>query len=181
MNKLTRVFLSLLGLTIILLPNYATGAGDDKKNEGNSLLALEISVNGKKPLTVPVITQKKSAIIPVKGAKTSAVKVVSWLENSLITFEVLAVLDPLPEVRSCDNLKQLRTQLISTHTGRLGETIRVSTLEKFGVAPFNVSVMKINPVSLDCPAVCCCCAPLQCCPKKEACLTCGDCGICCMG
>ncbi len=179
MNKLTRVFLGLLGMTVILVPNYATRAGGDKGDEGKALLAIEISLDSKSPLTVPVMEQKKSAIIPVKGAKTSAVKVVSWVEDSLITFEVSAVLDPLPEVRSCDNLKQLKTELISSHTGRLGETIRVSAVEKFGVAPFNVSVIGMKS-GAQCMPACCCCGALNCCPKKASCIGCGDCGICCI-
>ena len=178
MNKLTRVFLCLLGLTAVLVPYYSTTARDDKKDDGKEVLAIEILLNSKKPLTVP-ITGKKSAIVPLTGAEISAVKIVSWAEGNLIRFDVLAVLDPLPEERSCANLKQLKTALVTSHSGRLGEVIRVSSLEKFGVAPFNVSVMKRNPVSLGCPSSCCCCGNLQCCPKKASCITCGDCGTCC--
>lgn len=178
MKQLTRVFLGLLGMTIILISNNPAASKDEKKDDGKDLLAIEISMPGLKPLTVPVIAGKKSALLPLTGAKASAVKVVPRLEGGSVKFEILAVLDPLPAERSCETVNKLKAEFVISYTGDPGKTIRVSALEKFGVAPFSVRVIKMNAASLDCPPTCCCCGSVGCCPRK-GCLDCGDCGFCC--
>lgn len=101
--------------------HYAAASKNDKKDAGKDLLAIEISVPGLKPLTVPVIAAgKKSAILPLTGAKASAVKIVSRLEGDSVKFDVLAVLDPLPEARTCEIVNQLKTELVVSHTAPAG-------------------------------------------------------------
>lgn len=179
MKRLTKISLGLLGMTIILISNYPAASKNDKKDAGKDLLAIEISVPGLKPLTVPVIAAgKKSAILPLTGAKASAVKIVSRLEGDSVKFDVLAVLDPLPEARTCEIVNQLKTELVVSHTAPAGKVIQVSALEKLGIAPFNVKVMKLKPSEGDCPPTCCCCGVVGCCPRG-ACLECGNCGFCC--
>lgn len=128
MKRLTKISLGLLGITIILISNYPAASKNDKKDAGKDLLAIEISVPGLKPLTVPVIAAgKKSAILPLTGAKASAVKIVSRLEGDSVKFDVLAVLDPLPEARTCEIVNQLKTELVVSHTAPAGKVIQVST------------------------------------------------------
>ena len=184
MKKLTRILIVLLAVTMVSVSNYpsAYSLSDKEKNNNNEEVpAIEISINGSKPLTVPVISQEKSAVVPVAGAQASAVKVVSRIDGRSIRFEVFAVLDPLPTPLSCDSMKQLRSERVSSYTGEFGKTVRVSDLEKFGVAPFNVKVLKMNATQL-CPAGCCCCLPggPTCCPRRGQCLDCGSCGLCCL-
>ncbi len=178
MKQLKRVFLSLFGMSLILISNYPATSNADNKDEGKDVLVIEISVAGLKPLKLPVISQRKSGILPLLGARASAVKVAPWLEGNSVKFEVLAVLDPLPAERSCEKVHQLKTEFVTSYTLRPGEMVQVSALEKFGVAPFSVKVMKVKADSLDCPPTCCCCGPTMCCPRK-GCLDCGDCGFCC--
>jgi hypothetical protein len=181
MKQLTRIFACLVGLTIILISNNPAASKGDKKDDGKDLLAIEISMPGLKPLTVPVIAGKKSALLPLTGAKVSAVKVVPRLENGSVTFDVLAVLDPLPAERSCESVNKLKTELVTSYSGDSGKTFQISALEKFGVAPFSVRVIKMRSSSLECPPTCCCCGSVGCCPRgtRGGCLDCGDCGFCC--
>ena len=178
MKQFTKAFLSLLALTIMVIPDSSAARKLSKDDDSKEIPALQISYPGLKLLTVPIIAQRKSVFLPLAGAKVPAVKVAPWIEGHSIRFEVLAVLDQLPGVRSCDSMKQLRTELITAYTANPGETIKVSAVDKFGTAPFSVNVTKVNTALLDCPPSCCCCGPTMCCPRK-GCLDCGDCGFCC--
>lgn len=178
MKQLTRVLLSLFSMTLILISNFPATSNADKKDEGKDVLVIEISMTGLQLFKLPVIAQKKSGILPLVGAKASAVKVAPWLEGNSVKFEVLAVLDPLPAERSCENVKTLKTEFVTSYTLGPGESVQVSALDKFGVAPFSVKVTKVKVSADDCPPTCCCCGSTVCCPRK-ACLTCGNCGFCC--
>ena len=178
MKKLTRIFVGLLGMTLILISTNPAASRDDEKNDGKDLLAIEISMPGLKPLTVPVIAGKKSALLPLTGAKASAVKVVPRLDGGAVRFDVLAVLDPLPAERSCEAVNNLKTELVISYAGDSGKTFQISALEKFGVKPFSVRVIKMSSTTLECPPTCCCCGSVGCCPRG-GCLECGNCGFCC--
>lgn len=178
MNWYIRVCLCIVA-GLVLFPSYLAVTNDSKTGPDKEVLLMEISVTGKPTLTVPVISERKSAFLPVTGTGASAVKVVRWVENDVINFEVLAVLDALPKEATCEKLKGLRTQLVASYSGRKGETIRVSALEHFDVPPFDVKIVGKPAASVDCLPGCCCCGTTLCCPRKSACLQCGDCGLCC--
>ncbi|MDX6443014.1 MAG: hypothetical protein QOH71_88 [Blastocatellia bacterium] len=178
MKQLTRVFLNLFGMALILVSTFPATSSAGNKDESKDVLVLEVSMTGLKPFKLPVIAQKKSGILPLVGAKVSAVKVSPWLEGNSVKLDVLAVLDPLPAERSCEGVKALKTELVASYTLGAGHSIQVSALGKFGVAPFSLKVMKVTLSPDDCPPTCCCCGPTMCCPRK-GCLTCGDCGFCC--
>jgi hypothetical protein len=179
MNRLTKLFLSIWVASLVLAIAYPVIAERDKTDPVKEGVGIEISMDGRQPFTLSVTAQKhRLALLPVNGAKTSAVKVISQMEGGSIKFNFLAVLDKLPETPTCDNIKTLKTEAVASYVAREGDVIRVSDFEKFGVAPFTVKVMKMTAAQV-CPDGCCCCGSTTCCPNPGNCLQCGSCGLCC--
>lgn len=176
MNKLTKLFLRMLVVTSILVLTYpATAERSIVETQGNGL-GLEISMEGREQFTLSLAGKnRRQAILPVNAAKISAVKVVSWVEGDSLKFDVLAVVDKLPESATCDNSKELKAEQVGSYIAAKGEVVRISDFQKFGVAPFTVKVV----AAAACPGGCCCCGLRQCCPPPPYCLGCGTCGICC--
>lgn len=179
MNRLTKLFLGILIASAILAIAYPAIAERSKSGAVKENFGLQISMDGRQPFTVSVKAGKERlAFLPVKEAKTTAVKVVSWVQGDALHFKLLAVLDKLPATPTCDSMKELKTELIASYVAREGEVIRVSGFEKFGVAPFKVRALSATAAQF-CGEGCCCCGSLSCCPNPGWCLQCGQCGLCC--
>ena len=181
MNRLTKLFLAVLIAGTILAVTYPAIAERAKTGAVKESIGMEISMDGREPFTLSVKAGKERlAFLPVKDAKTPAVKVISWVEDDSLKFKLLAVLDELPAVPTCDNMKELKTEFVASYTAREGESIRVSDFEKLGIAPFKVKALTLTAANA-CPDGCCCCGGLRCCPGTGWCLECGGCGLCCNG
>jgi hypothetical protein len=179
MNRLTRVFLSLIVVTTIFALTYPALAMLDK-TEGKEGFGMEISMEGRQPFTMPVKAKnERLAFLPVRGAKASAVKVIPSVEGNSIKFEFLAIVDKLPEIPTCDNIKKLQTERVASYIAHEGDVIRVADFEKYGVAPFTLRVMSLAAVQTVCPEGACCCGVNTCYPNPGACIQCGNCGTCC--
>ena len=180
MNRLTKVFLSLLGVTTVFALTQPAIAGLGETEQVKEGFGMEISMEGRQPFTMSVrTTNERLALLPVKGAKASAVKVIPSVQGNSIKLELLAVVDNLPETPTCDNIKKLQTETVASYVAREGDVLRVSDFEKFGVAPFTLRVMSLAAVQTTCPSGACCCGGLTCYPNTKKCVECGDCGICC--
>lgn len=179
MNRLTKIFLGLLVATSILALTYPAIAKRSTAASVKNSIGLEISLDGRKPFTLSLSAKnQRLAVLPVNEAKTSAIKVISRMEGGSIKFDLLAVLDKLPEVPTCDNIKELKTEPVSSYVAREGDVIRVSDFEKFGVAPFTVRAIRPD-VEAACPDGWCCCGKIKCFPNPDFCIECSSCGLCC--
>jgi len=180
MSRLTKVFLSLLGVITVLALAYPTLAKLDKTNRGKEGFGMEILMDGRTPLTVAVRAKdERLALLPVNAAGASAVKVVPTVQGGTLRLELLAVTDKLPKLLSCDDLKSLKTEPVASYVAADGDVIRVSDFEKFGVAPFTVKVMSLAAVQTVCPDGACCCGTITCYPEPGRCVECGSCARCC--
>jgi hypothetical protein len=180
MNRLTKVFFSLLVVTSITALAYPALAERDKKDEGQKAFIMEVSVTGRPLFTLPVrVDEQKLAVIPVNGTTAYAVKIVPKAEGDSLHFNVLAVVEKLPETLTCDNMKTLMTDQSTSYAAREGDVVRVSDFEKFGVAPFTVKVLRVAQDQAVCPNGACCCGVNTCYPNPGACIECGSCGNCC--
>lgn len=180
MNRLTKIFLSLLVVTTIFALAYPAVAERDKKDEGSKAFVMEISVKGRPLFTLPVMAnEQKLAVIPVNGTTASAVKILPKADGNSLHFNILAVVEKLPETLTCDNMKKLKTEHSTSYDAREGDVVRVSDFEKFGVAPFTVKVLRVAQDQAVCPNGACCCGVNTCYPNPGACIECGSCGNCC--
>ena len=176
MNRLTKLFLRLLVVTSILALTYPATANLSTVDTEKNGFGLEISMDGRDPFTLSLSAEKRrQAILPVKGAKTSAVKVISWIEGGSLKFNLLAVLDKLPATPTCENTKELKTEQVGSYVAVKGDKLRISDFEKYGVAPFTVSVVSATV----CPDGWCCCGKIKCFPSPDFCIECSSCGLCC--
>jgi hypothetical protein len=114
------------------------------------------------------------------ATRASAVKIVPKANGDSLQFDLLAVVEKLPETLSCDNLKKLKTEQVTSYSAHEGDMIRVSDFEKFGVAPFMVRVTRVPDLELVCPDGACCCGGNTCYPNPGHCIQCGSCGTCCL-
>lgn len=180
MNRLTKLFLSLLGFTTILALAFPAVASRDTKDQSKKAFVMEISVTGRPVFILPVrADEKKLAVLPMTGMTASAVKIVPKADGDSLQFDLLAVVEKLPGTLSCDNMKKLKTEQVSSYATRDGDVIRVSDFEKFGVASFTVRVRLVPDIELVCPNGACCCGVNTCYPNPGACIECGSCGQCC--
>ena len=178
MNRLTRT-LSVLCFTIsIFVLSYPVLADRNSENRENKTLAIEVGVADRPTFIMPVTDNKSIAVVPMPGTTASAVKIVPTIKGNTVHFELLAVVDKIPEKLSCDTIKTLKTQQVTSYSASEGKVIRVSDFEKFGIAPFTIRVMPamLPPV---CPNGACCCGVNTCYPNPGACMECGSCGTCC--
>lgn len=180
MNRLTKVFLSIAGALVTLALAYPAVAKLDKTDQSKEGFGFEISMEGRAPFTMSVSAKNdRLALLPVSGAKASAVKVIPTVAGDSLKLELLAVVDALPDNTSCDDIKGLKTESVVSYNTREGDVIRVSEFEKFGVAPFTVKVMSLAAVQTVCPMGACCCGGTTCYPNPGNCIECGSCGRCC--
>lgn len=181
MNQLTKLFLCILVAIAILALTYPAMAERDKATSKKDGFGLQISVEGLQPLTMSVKAgTQRLAFLPLKEAEISAVKVIPSVEGQSIKFNLLAVLDKLPLNATCANMKQLKTELVTSYVANEGDVIRVSDFEKFGVAPFTVKVISLAAAANVCPDGACCCGSMKCWPNPGQCIQCGPCGQCCL-
>ena len=179
MNRLTKLFLSIMIPTTILALTYPAIAERAKHNSVKEGFSLEISMDGRQPFTLSVSARnQRVALLPVKEAKASAVKVITSVEGGSLKFKLLAVLDELPEIPTCDNIRELKTEPVASYVVGEGGVIRVSDFERFGVAPF---IVKVTSPQAVCPEGACCCDNMTCFPNPGFCIQCGPCGLCCAG
>lgn len=83
MNRLTKLFLRLLVVTSILALTYPATANLSTVDAEKNGFGLEISMDGREPFTLSLSAEKRrQAILPVKDANTSAVKVISWVHST---------------------------------------------------------------------------------------------------
>jgi hypothetical protein len=165
----------------LFLPAYMTAKEGKKSAKSKEFVGLDISVPERPSYKIPIpLTGTKTAVLPIKSATVNGIKIAPRLEGDLVKFDVLAVLDPLEDVKSCDQLKSLKTQLLASYSGKVGDIIRLTELEKFSPTPVKVTIAKmvVNNPGGDC----CVCGALSCCPNPGKCFDhCGTCGMCCMG
>ncbi len=144
-------------------------------------IALEISLPGRPNYRIPISsTGNKIVVMPIKSAVVSGIKVASQLDGDSVKFEVSAVLDSLEGVKSCDQLRALKVELLASYSGKVGDVIHVAEADRLSPTPINVKVIKmmVDEVIGDC----CVCGRLSCCPNPGKCFdSCGTCGMCCMG
>lgn len=181
MNRLTKLFLSLLGITTIFALAYPAVAKRVTKDQSKKAFLMEVSVPGRPVFILPVrADEKKLAVLPLSGTTATAVKILPRKDGDSLKFDLLAVVEKLPETLSCDNMKKLKTEPVISYTTRAGDVVRVSDFEKFGVAPFTVRVRLVPDLELVCPDGACCCGGNTCYPNPGHCLQCGSCGNCCL-
>lgn len=158
MNRPTsrRLFLiSMVAISIFAL-TYTVIAGRSNTKFVKKGFNLEISMDGKQPFTLSVSTDNpRLALLPVKGARASAVKVTTSIESGVLKLNLLAVLDTLPEIANCDNIKHLKAEPVVSYVASEGDVIRVSDFESFGGASFSIKVTSPQAV---CPEGACCCS-----------------------
>ena len=179
MNRLTKlpVFVCLsIFLLALCYPTFA-----ERDSQPNKAFLMEIAVSGRPSFLMPVNTdEKKIAVVPMSGITASAVKVMPTVKGNSLHFELSAVVDKLPETLSCDNIKTLKTEMVTSFSAGEGSVVRVLDFEKFGIGSFTV---KITPLLLQqervCPNGACCCGVNTCYPNPGACIECGSCGTCC--
>jgi hypothetical protein len=181
MNRLTKLFLSLLGITTIFVLAYPAVAKRVAKDQSKKAFLMEVSVTGRPVFILPVrANEKKLAVLPMNGTTAFAVKILPRTDGDSLKFDLLAVVEKLPETLSCDNMKKLKTEPVTSYASREGDVIRVSDFEKFGVASFTVRVTRAPDEGTVCPDGACCCGGNTCYPNPGHCLQCGSCGNCCL-
>lgn len=180
MNRLMKLFLGLLLATSILTVTYPAVANRSNAESKKKGFGLEISLEGRQPFTMAISAKnERIAVLPLKQAKASAIKVVPWVDNGSLKFNLLAVLDKLPEVPTCDDIKGLKAELVASFAVGEGDMVRVSDFQKFGVAPFTVKAISLLAAQTVCPEGACCCGTVTCYPNPGHCIQCGSCGTCC--
>jgi hypothetical protein len=180
MNRLMKLFLGLLIATSILVVTYPAVASRSNADSEKNGFGLEISLEGRQPFTLAVSGKnERIAVLPLKEAKASAIKVIPWVDNGSLKLKLLAVLDELPEVPTCDNIKGLKTEVVASFAVGAGDVVRVSDFQKFGVTPFTVKAISLLAAQTVCPEGGCCCGTVTCYPNPGHCIQCGSCGLCC--
>lgn len=178
MNRLTRT-LPVLSFTIfVVVLSYPVFAGLDTETRVNKTLVMEVAVADRPTFIMPVNDDKSIAVVPMRGSTASAVKIIPTVKGNLLQFELQAVVDKLPDKLSCDTIKTLKTEQVTSYSAGEGKVIRVSDFEKFGIAPFTIRVMPFQTERL-CPNGACCCGVNTCYPNPGSCIECGSCGNCC--
>lgn len=181
MNRLTKIFLCTLIVMALFALTYPVNAERDKRASTNPGFGLQISMDGQQPLTMSVKAEtKRFAFFPLKEAKIPAVKIIPAVEAGSIKLNLLAVVDKLPEAPTCANMKQIKTELVTSYVAKEGDVIRVTNFEKYGVAPFTVKVISLAAAAQFCPQDACCCGSMTCWPNPGQCIQCGPCGQCCL-
>lgn len=182
MNRLTKLFLSLCFFSMILVAAYPTSAERDTKNEANKVYLMEISAADRPAFRLAVkADQKTVAVIPMTGTTASAVKIVPAAEGDSLRFDLLAVVENLPKTLSCDAIRTLKTEKVSSYVAKGEKSIQVSDFGRFGIGSFVVKVSLVPANALSCPDTACCCGSMICYPDPGDCITCGTCGKCCRG
>jgi hypothetical protein len=180
MNRLTKIFVSFCFASMILILAYPTLAERDTKNKSNKIFVMEISVAGRPVFVLPVkADEQKIAVVPMPGTTASAVKIVPTAKGDSLRFDLLAVVEKLPEKLSCDNMKTLKTEQVTSYVAQEGKTIHVSEFGRFGMNSFVVKVRLVPDFELVCPDGACCCGVNTCYPDPGHCIGCGSCGQCC--
>jgi hypothetical protein len=180
MNRLTKLFLSLLGVITVLALAYPAVARLVEPDQVKKGFGMEISIEGRQPFTMSVKAKdERLALLPLTGAEASAIKVVPAVGDGTMKLQLLAVVDKLPELPSCDDIKKLKTERVASYVVREGDVIRVTDFERYGVAPFTIKVMNLAAVQTVCPDGACCCGGNTCYPNPGKCIECGGCGTCC--
>jgi hypothetical protein len=180
MNRFTKFFFGLLGLTTIVALAFPAVARRETKDLSKKVFVMEVSVTGRPTFILPVrVDEKKLAVLPMNGTTASGVKIVPRATGESLQFDLLAVVEKLPETLSCDNMKKLKAEQVTSYSTRDGQVIRVSDFEKFGVASFIIRVRLVPDEGIVCPDGACCCGVNTCYPNPGHCIECGSCGTCC--
>jgi len=180
MNRLTKLFLCFCFLSLLLVAAYPTLAERDTKNGSDKAFLMEVSVAGRPAFIMPIKADKKKiAVIPMAGTTASAVKIVTTTKGDSLQVDLLAVVENLPETLSCDSMKTLKTEKVTSYVLQGNKSIQISDFEKFGIGSFAVKVSLVPASTLTCPAGYCCCGTTMCDPNPGQCVECGNCGKCC--
>lgn len=180
MNRLTKLFLCFCFLSLLLVAAYPTLAERNTTNGSDKAFLMEVSVAGRPTFILPIRADKKKvAVIPMAGTSASAVKIVTTAKGDSLQFDLLAVTEKLPETLSCDSIKTLKTEHVTSYVSQGNKSLQISDFEKFGMGSFTVKVSLVPAASLVCPAGYCCCGSTMCDPNPGQCVECGNCGKCC--
>jgi len=182
MNRLTKTFASLFFTSVILVLAYPTQAERNTKNQIRKAFVMEISAAGRPTFILPVkADETKSAVVPMTGTTASAVKIVPTAKGGSLRFDLLAVVEKLPAKLSCDVIKSLKTEPVTSYVAKGDKTIHVSDFGNFGISSFVVKVRLVDDdeLFLVCPDGACCCGSTRCYPNAGHCIDCGTCGTCC--
>ena len=180
MNRLTKLFLCLCFFSMIFVAADPTSAERDTKNESNKVFLMEISAVDRPAFRLAVkADQKPVAVVPMKGTTASAVKIVPTAEGDSLRFDLLAVVESLPKTLSCDAIRTLKTEKVTSYVAKGDKSIQVSDFGRFGIGSFVVKVSLVPADALYCPERACCCDNITCMPDWGYCMTCGSCGMCC--
>jgi hypothetical protein len=180
MNRLTKLFLTFMGATTLAILAYPAVSKIVKADDVREGFGMEISITGRQPFTMSVRAKdERLALLPVNATGAAAVKVVPAVTGGTMKLHLLAVVDKLPELSSCDDIKKLKTERVASYVVGEGDVLRVSDFEKFGVAPFTIKVTSMAAVQTVCPDGACCCGGNTCYPNPGKCIECGGCGSCC--
>lgn len=180
MNRLTKLFLCFCFLSLLLVAAYPTLAGRNTRNDSEKAFLMEVSVAGRPTFRMALkADQKRVAVIPMAGNTASAVKIVPTAKAGSLQLDLLAVVENLPETLSCDRIKTLKTEKVTSYVAEGNKSIQVSDFGKFGIGSFEVKVSLVPAATLVCPAGYCCCGTTMCDPNPGQCVECGNCGKCC--
>ena len=180
MNRLTKIFLSLCFTSVVLVLAYPTLAERNTQKQSNKIFVMELSVAGRPVFVLPVKTdEKKVAVVPMPGTTASAIKIVPTAKGDSLQFDLLAVVEKLPEKLTCEQIKILKTEPVTSYVANEAKSIRVSDFGKFGISTFTVNVKLMPEWDLVCPDGACCCGGNTCYPNPGHCIECGSCGTCC--
>jgi hypothetical protein len=165
---------------MLLVAAYPTLAGRNTKNDSEKAFLMEVSVAGRPTFRMPIkADEKRVAVIPMAGTTASAVKIVPTAKGDSLQFDLLAVVENLPETLSCDRIKTLKTEKVTSYVAEGNKSVQVSDFGKFGIGSFVVKVSLVPAATLLCPAGYCCCGTTMCDPNPGQCVECGNCGKCC--
>lgn len=180
MNKLTKRLLLFCFTSLILVVTYPASAERNSPKSTNKAFLMEIAVSGRPSFYMPVkVDDKRVAVVPMPGTTASAVKILPTVKGNSVHFELLAVVEKLPQKLSCDEIKILKTEPVTSFSARAGSVTRVSDFGKFGIGSFLVMVKPLGDFETICPDGACCCGGNTCYPNPGHCIECGSCGTCC--
>lgn len=123
--------------------------------------------------------EKPFGVIPLKGAGIPALGVVAEERQDDFVIRLYAAKDFKPGMK-CQELRAMMTEPVATLNALKGEMITTESFAPYGVPTIGLlAYQRQVPVGYERP-LCCYCGKLACCPAPGHCLTCADCGTCCV-
>lgn len=172
-----------VGLVLTCIGTILAAAPGNSETSKPRLWMVKVSIPDRPDFSVavqPLGSQEKPfGVIPLKNAGIPAVEVTAEERQDDFVIRLYAAKDFKPGMK-CQELRAMMTEPVATLTALKGKLTTTESLAPYGVPTIGLlAYQKQGPVGYERP-LCCYCGKLACCPAPGHCLTCADCGTCCV-